>query len=621
MNINNLFQLAHQYIKAGNLQQAKNLLIEILKSQPNNVTALHLLGVLCCELKQYDSAIHYSQEALQIDPTNVHSIYNLGNAFRERKQFEEAITCYRRALQVNPSFGDAYYNLGTIFQDLKNFTEAIGCYQNVLQLNPHDVSAYYNMGNAFRDKEQFEEAVACYRNALGINPNLADAWSNLGTILQERGQLNAAELHYKRAHTIEPDNVIIHQNLICLMLYNVHYDPRAIFSAHVHFADRFARPLMSSIVPHSNIKIVNRRLRIGYVSPDFRKHSVSYFIEPVIAAHSRKNCEIFCYSLLSSEDEVTRRIQKHAEHWYCITNIPDEQAAKLIRDEKIDILVDLAGHSLSNRILIFARKPAPIQISWIGYPATTGLSTIDYKIVDVHTDPPAMTEEFYTENLIRLPKCFLCYQPDRDSPEVNSLPALSARNVTFGSFNNFCKVSPKLLTLWTKILKELPSSLLILKSKILSDGPTRKYILDIFETEGIAAERIQLLSWEQSTHSHLATYNRIDIALDTFPYNGATTTCEAMWMGVPVITLEGNVHVSRVGCSILTTIGLPELIAKTEAEYVQKAVKLANDTKTLELLRRRLRTMMIQSPLTDVKGFTVTLEQYYRNIFEKWCRS
>jgi predicted O-linked N-acetylglucosamine transferase (SPINDLY family) len=299
----------------------------------------------------------------------------------------------------------------------------------------------------------------------------------------------------------------------------------------------------------------------------------------------------------------------------------DDRAAETIQRDKIDILTDLAGHTANNRILLFARKPAPVQVSWIGYPATTGLSAMDYKIVDSYTDPPGMTEQYYTEKLLRMPESFLCYLPDKDSPEVGPLPALSSGHITFGSFNNFAKVTPEAMDVWAKILQALPGSRLVLKAKSLSGKGIREHIADTFMQRGIAAERLHMLGWEPSVGDHLGTYNRIDISLDTFPYNGTTTTCEALWMGVPVITLAGNTHASRVGVSLLINAGVSELIAKTCDEYLAIAVALATDTRRLQSMRERLRNMMRQSPLTDAKRFVNALETHYRMIWEQWCSS
>jgi predicted O-linked N-acetylglucosamine transferase (SPINDLY family) len=418
---------------------------------------------------------------------------------------------------------------------------------------------------------------------------------------------------------LKPDLPKYFSNLLLTMNYNPRYDASEIFIRHTEFAKHFELPFQSSSVRFPNVKDVHRPLRVGYVSPDFKGHSVAFFIEPVLAAHSKNRFEVFCFSDVPQEDEVTKHIRSSADHWRDISRMTDSEADEIIRKDKIDILVDLAGHTAYNRLLLFARKPAPVQVSWIGYPATTGLSAMDYKIVDSYTDPPGMTEQYYTEKLLRMPECFLCYRPDEESPEVGPLPSQSAGHVTFGSCNNFAKVTPEMMELWGKILEGVPGSRLLLKAKSLSDRSTREYVKDLFQGKGISGDRLELLGWEPSVRGHLETYHRIDIGLDTFPYHGTTTTCEALWMGVPVVTLAGKTHVSRVGVSLLSNAGLPELVAHTGDEYMDIAINLAKDTNRLRELRDRLRTMMTDSPLTDAGRFTGHLEKAYRDIWEKWC--
>ena len=356
------------------------------------------------------------------------------------------------------------------------------------------------------------------------------------------------------------------------------------------------------------------------MSPDFKSHSVAYFIEPILAAHNHRDFEIFCYSDVPTEDSTTIRIKKYADYWRDIYKRFDEKVSELIRKDKIDILIDLAGHT-GPRMLLFANKSAPIQVSWIGYPATTGLSTVDYKIVDNFTDPPGMTEKFYAETLIRLPRSFLSYLPEKESPEIENLPSRKNGYVTFGSFNNLPKISSKMISLWSKILKSIPNSHLIIKAGSFIDEKTRIFVLNIFQQEQIEASRLHLMPWLPSKKEHLNMYNHVDIALDTFPYNGTTTICEALWMGVPVISLSGNSHVSRVGLSLLSNIGLSELVASTFDEYVSIAIHLAENIEKLASLRGRLRDMMKHSPVCDAERFTSNLEKCYRQMWEKWCKS
>jgi predicted O-linked N-acetylglucosamine transferase (SPINDLY family) len=417
---------------------------------------------------------------------------------------------------------------------------------------------------------------------------------------------------------MKPDFATSYSNLLLSMNYT-HHDTGTIFQEHLNYARQFAASLASDIPPYTNELIPDRRIRIGYVSPDFRRHSVNYFIEPVLAAHTREQFEVFCYSDVVSPDEVSHRIQTYPVQWRDIVGMTDAQIAALVRSDRIDILVDLAGHTGYNRMLLFARKPAPVQVSWLGYPNTTGLKAVDYRIVDGYTDPPGLTDPFYTEKLTRMPESFLCYQPEQDSPEIGPLPSLQAGHITFGSFNIISKVTPEAVALWADILKKVPDAKLFLKAKSLFDKGTREYLGALFLQQGIPMDRLIFKFHTASYKEHLAMYNSIDIALDTFPYNGTTTTCEALWMGVPVVTLAGDRHASRVGKSLLTNIGLPELVAETENAYIDIAVKLAADIDRLRFLRERLREMMRQSPVCDATGFTANLENCYREMWRTYC--
>lgn len=586
MNIVNDIQSAIQYYQSGDLQQSKFFCEKIIELQPHNAEVLYFLGIIEAQLKNYDLSIKYIQSSLAINPVN----------------------------------DEAYLALGASFKQKGNIDDAIACYQKTVDMNPESYEAFEAIGNAFIEKGKIDEAINSFQKALQINPVNSASYDNLGYAFQIKGNHAESEMNYRHAVKINPDNYVSYQNLLLTMLYNNRYGTENIFSEHLRFAEHFEKPLLSSIPTHTNNRNLQRRLKIGYVSPDFRKHSVSYFIEPALAAHNRKQFEVFCYSLVLTEDDVTKRLQKHTDHWRNIHGISDEKAAELIRKDSIDILIDLAGHTRNNRILLFARKPAPVQVSWIGYLATTGLSSIDYRIADNYTDPPGLTEQFYTEKLIRLPESLWCYMPDKDSPDVGQLPALRAGYITFGSFNNFIKVSPETISAWATILQAVPGSRLILKTFTLFDATTRQNIVDMFARRGISAERIVLMPWE-TTPKHLESYNLVDIGLDTSPFNGGVTTCEAMWMGVPVITLAGTAYHSRVGASILSNIGLPELVAGTYDEYIKIAVQQAGDIENLRALRERMREMMAHSPLTDSKRFIDNLENAYRQIWQKWCMS
>ncbi|MBM4146322.1 MAG: tetratricopeptide repeat protein [Nitrospira sp.] len=648
-----LFFLGIIYAQSGNNDSAIHYLKRSLEFNAINADALLALGVAYQQKGMIDDAFHCFNKTIELNPKNPEAYYYLALFFHNSHQLDEAVSYYRKVLELNPCLFDTYNRLGNALQENKQFNEAISYYQKAVQNNPADPTGYINIGIALHNKGEFDKADSQFQKALSLNPNLEIAYNyrglsliyqcrigeaiksfeaslrinpysvtalvKLGHLFEEQGKVHEAETYYRRAMQIQPNYIIPYEALLMNMQYNPHNNAQTIFNEHVKYAKQFQKPLQTAVTPHNNYRTIKRPIRIGYVSPDFRRHSVAYFIEPAIAAHSRERFEVFCYSDVLDQDDVTKRLQGYTCQWRNIAGISDEKTIDLIQNDGIDILVDLAGYSANNRMLLFARKPAPVQVSWIGYPSTTGLTNIDYKIVDCYTDPPGMSEQFYTEKLIRLPDCFLCYLPDRESPEVGPIPVLTSGHITFGSFNNFPKVSSKTIELWTKILKSIPGSHLVLKSSCFTDRSTHEYATSLFAQQGIDAGRIDLFGWQTSTRGHLGIYNRIDIGLDPFPYNGTTTTCEALWMGVPVITLSGNTHASRVGMSLLSNVGLPELVAGTPDEYVEIAVKLAEDLNRLQLIRKRLRDMMSKSVLTDSKRFISSLEASYRKIWKDWC--
>jgi len=618
-NVEHIFNLGYLSQQEGRLNEAITFYKQVIQLNQNITDAYYNLGTIYQDKKQYDEALKYYRETLQRDPGIFSAHFNMGVILAARKNFDQAMMHYQQALKINPRLFDALYNLGTVYEEKKEFQQAAEYYQKALNINPDLAEAYNSLGNISAKLDDLDKAMENYSAALKRNPHYVEALYNLGNLFRDLGKIEEAEKFFRRALEIKPAYLACYSGLLFMMLYNPHYDMQQIFTEHLNFAKHCTTEISLKIGQHTNDKSPSRRLRIGYVSPDFRRHSVSYFIEPILKAHRREQFETYCYSDVSSPDEITGRIQMSADNWRSIVGMTDEEVCESILKDKIDILVDLAGHTENNRLLVFANKPAPVQISWIGYPATTGLSTIDYKLVDSFTDPIGTSEVFYTEKLIRLPDGFLCYLPENESPPIADSPILTTGHITFGSFNNFNKLSTETISLWAKILRAIPNARLIIKSLSLSKKAIRQYAIDKFIQEGFDMDRVELMPWIDSTRMHLDTYNRIDIALDTFPYNGTTTTCEALWMGVPVISLAGNTHVSRVGVSLLSNAGLQDLIAKTEDEYIDIAMTLANDVKGLQSLRKELRDTMAQSPLTDEKRFMGNLEECYRKMWDKWC--
>jgi predicted O-linked N-acetylglucosamine transferase (SPINDLY family) len=404
------------------------------------------------------------------------------------------------------------------------------------------------------------------------------------------------------------------------MHFHPDYDAQRIAQEHSRWNRQHAEPLKQFIGPHRNGRIRDRRMRIGYVSPDLRQHSVAYFLENLLAHHDASSVEVFCYSDVIRPDATTARMQKLCAQWREIVGLKDTEVDQKVREDRIDILVDLAGHTANNRLLLFARKPAPIQVTYLGYPDTTGLRAMDYRLTDAYADPPDVTGG-YSEQLVRLPETFLCYRPSYGAPEIGPAPALESGRVTFGSFNALAKVNAPLVAMWSKILEQIPNSRLILKNQGLGSAGARRHILEYFAAHHIAPDRVELMGWARSEAGHLQLYNRIDIALDTFPYHGTTTSCEALWMGVPVVTRAGSAHVSRVGVSLLSNVGLAELVTDSQEKYVQLARELAHDLSRLSNLRSTLRKRMEQSPLMDAPRFARNVESAYRQMWRRWCET
>jgi predicted O-linked N-acetylglucosamine transferase (SPINDLY family) len=415
----------------------------------------------------------------------------------------------------------------------------------------------------------------------------------------------------------DPTNVAYHSTCLFTMQYRPDFSPVQMLAEARRWNELHARPLANKIKPHSNDRSPDRKLRIGYVSADLRTHSVAFFFMPLLLHHDRANFQIFCYSNVKQPDAITSFLKNRSDAWRDIASISDESVVAMIRADAIDILVDLSGHSLGNRLGVFARKPAPIQASYLGYANTTGLATMDYRLTDALADPPGMTDGFNAEKLWRLAGCAWCYRPPGQLPEPYPAPR---GPVTFGCFNTNTKINPPLIDLWAQLLHAVPGSRLVLKSTGAGIASARQRLLDQFGQRGIQQDRLELLGMIPDLREHLAFYNRIDVALDTYPYHGTTTTCEALWMGVPTVVLAGQSHMSRVGVSLLTHAGLPEFIAATPQDYLSIASGLAASSRARSP-RAAIRAKIRSSPLLDGKRLAKEIESAFRRMWRTWTQS
>jgi len=478
--------------------------------------------------------------------------------------------------------------------------------------------AWVQRGRALEQAGNPVAALECYRACAARHPLAVNAHLRAASVLAALWRGEECLEALTAAHAAAPDAAGLYSDYLLWNHLAADPDPHTVFELHRRFGE-----IMSSRVPaqyagrHRCTADPARVLRVGYVSRNFLRHSVAFFVEPVIAQHDRGRYRVYCYYTHTVVDETTERMAGLADVWRHVAKDDDEALAKRIYDDEIDILVDLGGHTKENRLGVFARQPAPVQITWLGYPDTTGVAGVGYRITDAVADPAPAADARHTERLLRLPGCFLCYAPPSDSPPVALRDP--AGPVVFGSFNMLAKVNARALDLWARILREVPGSRMRLKSSALSNRDTAERILHAFEARGIARERIDLRGWAQDRAQHLAAYGEIDIALDTFPYNGTTTTCEALWMGVPVVTLSGEIHMARVGASLLAAVGLDDLVAGSVDEYVAIALGLAHDGARRSALRSSMRSRLEASRLLDAARYARGFEARLRQVWADWC--
>ncbi|WP_188260600.1 tetratricopeptide repeat protein [Azospirillum tabaci] len=630
----------------GRGDEAERAYRQILKSEPRNPDAWHLLGVLLSERGDHDSGIAAIRTALSIrealeyqlnlgsslldagrvdealdalmaalrlgpDRADIH--FRLGNLFRLQRRPNESVAAYRQAIALQPGFVEALNNLGSLFLEVGQTDAAIAAFTDAIQAAPANAESHCNLGYALDQQDRLGEAAATYRVALTFQPDFALAWSNLGNTLKGQGHLDQAIAAYRSALTHRPDFPMAHSNVLMAQHYVPECGNADFLAAARDWAERSggALPAAAPVVRDDR----SRPLRIGYVSSDFNSHPVGYFLESVLRAHDRSAVTAFGYANNGRTDDVTESLRAAADGWRPIVGMDDTAVADLIRRDGIDILVDLSGHTGNNRLTLFARRPAPVQASWLGYFGTTGLPTMDWIIADRHVLPPG-EERFFTETVWRLPDSYLCFTPPAEDVAVGPLPALDGGSVTLGAFHNRAKITRPTVALWARILTALPQARLLLKSREFADYGVRQTLRDQFAAHGVAPNRLRM-EGKTPRADYFNSLNRIDIALSPIPFGGGTTTVESLWMGVPVVTLRGDRWAGRIGVSFLETLGLADrLVADSPADYVAKTAALVGDLESLAALRAGLRERVRQSPLCDAPAFARALEEAYRSMWE-----
>jgi protein O-GlcNAc transferase len=636
--------------QAGKLSEAEAVYRELLAENPNNPEALHLLGAMRCQTGQAREAVELIGRAIAISPRAAEYHGNLGLALANMGRNDEAIASYRHALALRPQYVKVMNNLMTALMKVGRLDEAIELGKRAAHLQPKSAEHFNRLGAALYDRGEMEHAIQSYRHAIRLNPempephfnvaivfqqlgrmdeaieeckravalrpNYSQAHTNLGVVLKETGRLEEAIASYDQALATDPGNITAHSNQVYISYFHPDYGPKEIMAMQKRWSDQHAKPLRQFIKPLDNDRTPERRLRIGYVSPDFRHHVVGSNLLPLMRQHDHEQFEIFCYSSVPRADAMTGRLRSFADQWREIGEVKDAKAADMIRADKIDILVDLTLHMAGCRLTLFAHKPAPVQATYLGYCGGTALEEMDYRLSDPHMDPPDMDlAAAYTETTIHLPRTYWCYQPPDPSPRSAPLPALKVGYITFGCLNNYSKVSAAAQEVWAQILAAVPNSRIVIHSHA---GSHRQAVIERFEKAGVDKGRVEFIS-KQAVRQYFHTYDRIDIALDPFPYGGGITTCDGLWMGVPAITLSSRNAIGRGGRSILSNIGLPELIAFSPEQYKQIAVDLAGNLPRLTELRNKLREQMYRSPLMDAASFARDVEAAYRTMWRRYC--
>jgi predicted O-linked N-acetylglucosamine transferase (SPINDLY family) len=579
------FLMAREACRSGRLPEADERCRTILKSAPNHAQTLNLLGRI----------MHFMGRP------------GIGAAF------------IKKALQLEPGVAAFHRSFGTTLIARRRPAEAVLSFQRCIELEPESPKGHALLGGALLDLDRFDESVAALMRAVELGPDRAESHNSLAVALLMQARVEEAIHHFRLATELDPDSPHHHSGL----MFASHYVPgvtcEALYAEAARWGERHAGGLNAAFPEPANSPDPERRLRVGYVSADFHLHPVGYLLETVLLNHDAGQHEIYCYSNGTRVDDLTGRLQARADHWRTLVGTTDDEAAELIRRDGIDLLIDLSGHTGGNRLLLAARKPAPVQAMWLGYFDTTGIPAIDYVLGDAQVCPPG-ADRWYVESIARLPRCYVCYTPPANAPEVASLPADRHGVVTFGCFNNLPKVSAEVIEVWSEILHAVPGSRMVLKSNPLSEPSVQERYFGLFQAHGIPRERVTLLG--KSPHlEYLAAFGEIDLALDPFPYSGGMTTLDGLWMGVPAVTLAGDRFVSRMSTSHLTAAGLDEYVASSREEYVEKAILCASDLSRLRALRAGLRDQVARSPLCDGTGFTRELEAAYRRMWRTWCWS
>ena len=604
------------YSEMANVTKAIELFNEALKLNPKSTEAMLNMGATLKDIGEIDNAIKYYINAIKIDENCFNAYGNLGCSYTSIGDYEKAIEYFKSGIQIAPNDPSLFANMGQTYHQMNKIAEAHRCFFRSLDIDPNCLIAHINQGVLYLKLGNYDNAIISFEHALRIDEKSIEANLNYAALLGDIGKYNEAESYIEKVLKIDPKINTAISNLLLMSNYSSENCKKYISELHKKNGN-LIESNFQLLNPHKFSYFedeVKEKINIGFVSADLHQHSITYFLEPLLKNFNKDEFSVSCFSNSFFTDHVTKRIKSLADYWYEVASLNNIQLSKLINEKKIDVLIDLSGHTEGNRMPVFAMKPSKIQMTWLGYPNTTGMKSIDYRIVDNYTDPENLNDHLYTEKLLRMDKSFICFSSEENSIIKKNTYFNQNDFFTFGSFNNLSKISDEVVECWAEILNKYKNSKIILKNKQLNSNYMRDIYLERFHKYGVSSEKIILLSWSNSRKAHLETYNSIDLALDTFPYNGTTTTFESLWMNVPVLCLEGNNHSGRVGYSILKNLKLEELITTSQTQYIDKASYFLENKNYLEKISKGLREKLINSDLCNAGNFTNNFEKILKNI-------
>tara|TARA_B100000686_G_C16787498_1_gene976229 strand:+ start:617 stop:2497 length:1881 start_codon:yes stop_codon:yes gene_type:complete len=607
-----------QNYNLSNFLKAESLTKSLLKSNDKDYQLCNIYGLILLKLKKTEGAISYFQKSIRLKSDFFEAQYNLLQSLYDLKKYDEAILQSKNCLKINPQSVDTFLLLGNLYNKLNKTRESENFFKEILKINSKNSSAYYSLGNLFKKQKDYENAINNYKLAIKFNKNYFAAYNNLGTLYQEIGEFDLAISNFKSVIKINPKFSGAYQNYLFCLNFSKYFNFNLYSELVKKFIENLPKVNKNKIIKIPKAKKIYKKITIGFVSGDYGNHPVSHYLLNMLDHISNKKFELIAYSNSNRMDEITIKLKKKFKVWRKINQLSDTEVINFLKKDSVDILFDLSGHTAGNRLSIFVNKVVPIQVTWLGYNASTGLKEIDYIIVDPYVVPQS-DQKYFTEKIFQLPNTFQCISIN-DDIEIDNLGYKNKEDIVFGSFNNLSKINNNVINLWSEILKKVENSKIFLKAKQLDNSKVVSDIKKKFQKNGINVERIITEGQSKERTEMLKKYNKIDIALDPFPYPGITTSLEANWMGVPLLTKKGNSFYSRIGTSINKNLNMDDWIAVDEEDYISKAISKVSDLEKLYKLKRELRNKFLKSPLSNTKQYVKNFEFFLNSIWKIYLK-